>query len=302
EYSYGKDKRIVTSLELDEKFKQNDPLLEKIENAAFIQCVGSREPGRMYCSRVCCTHSIENAIWLKQKNPDMNVYILYRDIRTYGEKEYLYKQARQEGVIFIRYSLEDKPRVEVRDKSIAITVTDHVLNRPVELNVDLLTLATAIVPVADEKLANFFKVPMNEDGFFIERHAKLGPAEFATDGVYLCGMAHYPKPIDESIAQAKAAVSRAVTLLSRTSIFSSGTIAQVDPIFCASCGVCVSICPYNAPSFAEEGRNAGKAQINPALCKGCGLCVASCRSGAIHLKGFDTDQIMSQIFELNEAI
>ncbi|MFP4668143.1 MAG: FAD-dependent oxidoreductase [Desulfobacterales bacterium] len=302
EYAYGKDSRVITSLELDEKFKQNDPSLEKINGAAFIQCVGSREPGRMYCSRVCCTHSIENAIELKHRNPDMNVYIIYRDIRTYGEKEYLYKQARQEGVIFIRYTLEDKPKVEVKNESIAITLTDHILNRPIELNVDLLTLATAIVPVADDKFANFFKVPMNEDGFFIERHAKLGPAEFATDGVYLCGMAHYPKPIDESIAHAKAAVSRAVTLLSRTSIFSSGTIAEVDPVFCASCGVCVSICPYNAPSFIEEGPNAGKAKINPALCKGCGLCTASCRSGAIHLKGFDTDQIMSQIFEMNEAV
>ncbi|MFP3979979.1 MAG: FAD-dependent oxidoreductase [Desulfobacterales bacterium] len=302
EYGYGQDDRILTSLELDKKFMDNDPALENLNGAAFIQCVGSREPGRMYCSRVCCTHSIENAIELKHRNPEMNVYILYRDIRTYGEKEYLYKQARQQGVIFIRYSLEDKPQVEVKDDGIAITVTDHILNRPIELNVDLLTLASAIVPNADEKLANFFKVPMNEDGFFIERHAKLGPAEFATDGVYLCGMSHYPKPIDESVAQAKAAVSRAVTMLSRSSIFSSGTIAEVDPVHCAACGVCVAICPYNAPAFAEEGRNAGKAQINPALCKGCGLCVASCRSGAIHLKGFDTNQILSQIFELNEAI
>ncbi|MFO7859893.1 MAG: FAD-dependent oxidoreductase [Desulfosalsimonas sp.] len=302
EYAYGQDQRIVTSLELDKKFQKEDPGLEKINSAAFIQCVGSREPGRMYCSRVCCTHSIENAIELKKRNPEMNVYILYRDIRTYGEKEYLYKQARQQGVIFIRYSLEDKPSVEVKDDSIAITVTDHILNRPVELNVDLLTLATAIVPCKDEKLANFFKVPMNEDGFFIERHAKLGPAEFATDGVFLCGMAHYPKPIDESIAQAKAAVARAITLLSRQYIYSSGTIAEVDPVNCAACGVCVAICPYSAPSFAEEGRFAGKAQINPALCKGCGLCVASCRSGAIHLKGFDTDQIMYQIFEMDEAV
>jgi heterodisulfide reductase subunit A len=232
----------------------------------------------------------------------MNVYILYRDIRTYGEKEYLYKQARQEGVIFIRFSLDDKPRVEATEDGIAVTVTDHILNRPIELNVDLLTLATAIIPNTDEKLANFFKVPMNEDGFFIERHAKLGPAEFATDGVFLCGMAHYPKPIDESIAQAKAAVSRAVTLLSQDFLYSSGTIAEVDPVKCAACGVCVSVCPYSAPSFMEEGRFAGKAQVNPALCKGCGLCVASCRSGAIHLKGFDTDQIMSQIFEMNEAM
>jgi len=302
EYAYGEDDRIITSLELDKKFNENDASLGKLNGAAFIQCVGSREPGRMYCSRVCCTHSIENAIELKHRNPEMNVYILYRDIRTYGEKEYLYKQAREMGVIFIRYSLDDKPQVAVKDDGIAITVTDHILNRPIELNVDLLTLATAIIPNADEKFANFFKVPMNEDGFFIERHAKLGPAEFATDGVFLCGMAHYPKPIDESIAQAKAAVSRAVTLLSRDLIYSSGTIAEVDPTICAECGVCVSICPYAAPSFAEEGRFAGKAQINPALCKGCGLCVASCRSGAIHLKGFDTDQIMSQIFEMNAAI
>ncbi len=302
EYAYGQDPRILTSLELDRKFQANDPAIEKANTAAFIQCVGSREPGRMYCSRVCCTHSIENALELKKRNPEMNVYILYRDIRTYGEKEYLYKQARQEGIIFIRYSLDDKPQVAVKDDGISITVTDHILERPVELNVDLLTLASAIVPYADEKLANFFKVPMNEDGFFIERHAKLGPAEFATDGVYLCGMAHYPKSIDESIAQAKAAAARAVTLLSQEKIYSSGTIAEVDPTICAECGVCVSICPYSAPSFAEEGRFAGKAQINPALCKGCGLCVASCRSGAIHLKGFDTDQIMTQIFEMTEAI
>jgi len=300
EYSYGTDERILTALELDRKFNDNDPMLDKINGAVFIQCVGSREPGRMYCSRVCCTHSIENAIALKKRNPDMNVYILYRDIRTYGEKEYLYKQAREEGVIFIRFSLDDKPAVEVKADGVAVTVTDHILNRPIELNVDLVTLATAIIPYGDAKLANFFKVPMNEDGFFIERHAKLGPAEFSTDGVFLCGMAHYPKPIDESIAQAKAAVSRAVTLLSQSHIYSSGAVAEVAPAICAACGVCVSICPYAAPSFTEEGRFAGKAQINPALCKGCGLCVASCRSGAIHLKGFDTDQIMSQIYELNE--
>jgi heterodisulfide reductase subunit A len=300
EYRYGTDERILTALELDRKFNDNDPMLDKINGAVFIQCVGSREPGRMYCSRVCCTHSIENAIALKERNPEMNVYILYRDIRTYGEKEYLYKKAREMGVIFIRFSLDDKPKVEVKDDGVAVTVTDHILNQPIELNVDLVTLATAIIPYGDSKIANFFKVPMNEDGFFIERHAKLGPAEFSTDGVFLCGMAHYPKPIDESIAQAKAAASRAVTLLSQDHIYSSGNVAEVDPSICAACGVCVSICPYSAPSFAEEGRFAGKAEINPALCKGCGLCVASCRSGAIHLKGFDTDQIMYQIYELNE--
>jgi len=302
EYSYGKSPDILTAIELDKKLIADDPMLNKLDSALFIQCVGSREPERMYCSRVCCTHSIENALELKKRNPDMNVYILYRDIRTYGEKEYLYRKAREQGVIFIRYSLDNKPVVVAKDEKISVTVTDHVLGRPMELTVDLVTLATAIVPYGDEQLANFFKVPMNENGFFIEKHAKLGPSEFATDGTFLCGMAHYPKPIDESIAQAKAAASRAVTLLARKTIFSSGTIAKVDQIKCAACGVCVSVCPYSAPAFAEKGRFTGKAEINPVLCKGCGLCVASCRSGAIHLKGFDTDQIFSQIFEINEAV
>ena len=302
EYAFGTDARIITALDLDKKLIANDPSLSGLNGAAFIQCVGSREPGRMYCSRLCCTHSIENAILLKEKNPDMNVYILYRDIRTYGEKEYLYKKARQLGVIFIRFSIDHKPVVRSENGHLSVTVTDHVLQRPMELEVDLVTLATAIVPNANEKLANFFKVAINQDGFFIEKHAKLGPSEFATDGVYLCGMAHYPKPIDESIAHAKAAASRAVTLLARKKIFSSGTIAQVDQATCAACGVCVSICPYSAPSFTEKGRFAGKAEVNPALCKGCGLCVASCRSGAIHLKGFDTDQILTQIFEMDEAV
>ena len=302
EYEYGKTPNILTTLELDKKLIADDPMLKKMNAAAFIQCVGSREPQRQYCSRVCCTHSIENALELKKLNPDMNVYILYRDIRTYGEKEYLYRQARETGIIFIRYSVDDKPVVASDGDQVTITVTDHVLGRPMELEVDMVALATAIIPYGDEKLANFFKVPMNVDGFFIEKHAKLGPSEFATDGTFLCGMAHYPKPIDESIAQAKAASSRAVTLLSQKTIFSSGTIAEVETAKCAACGVCVSVCPYSAPAFVTEGRFAGKAEVNPVLCKGCGLCVASCRSGAIHLKGFDTDQIFSQIFELEEAI
>jgi heterodisulfide reductase subunit A len=294
----------LTSLELDRKFMNDDLLLKTLNSAVFIQCVGSREPERPYCSRVCCTHSVENALELKHRNPDMNVYVLYRDIRTYGEREYLYKEARENGVIFIRFSVDEKPQVAVDNGRLMVRVKDHILCRPIELETDLITLATAIVPNRDEKLANFFKVPLNADGFFVERHAKLGPSEFATDGVFLCGMAHYPKPIDESIVQGKAAASRAVTLLAREIIQTSGTIAEVVPTTCSSCGVCVSICPYSAPSFIEETArfNPGKAQINPVLCKGCGLCVASCRSGAIRLKGFDNDQIFAQIFALNEAV
>lgn len=301
EYGYGNDKRILSSLELDKKLIASDPDLKKLNTAVFIQCVGSREPERPYCSRVCCTHSIENALQLKKISPEMSIYILYRDIRTYGEKEYVYKKAREAGIIFIRFDLENKPQVVIKDGQLKVKATDLIISRRVEIETDLVTLATAIVPNKDEQLANFFKVPLNTDGFFIERHAKLGPSEFATDGVFLCGLAHYPKPIDESIAQAKAAASRAVTLLARKNIFMSGTIAVTDPMNCSSCGVCVSICPYSAPSFTEQGRFAGKAEINPILCKGCGLCVASCRSGAIHLKGFDNNQIFAQIFAMNAA-
>ncbi|MEE4263732.1 MAG: FAD-dependent oxidoreductase [Desulfobacteraceae bacterium] len=302
EYSYGEDPRILTSLELDRKFIDRDPGLKKLNTAVFIQCVGSREPERPYCSRVCCTHSIDNALQLKKLNPAMNVFVLYRDIRTYGEREYVYKEARGAGVIFIRYSLDDKPQVTLKDGRLLINTTDPILGRSVEIETDLLTLASAVIPNRDEQLANFFKVSLNDDGFFVERHAKLGPSEFATDGVFLCGLAHYPKPIDESVAQGRAAASRAITLLAQKTIHTSGNIAETNPAMCSQCGVCVSVCPYSAPSFVEEGPWTGKAQINPVLCKGCGLCVASCRSGAIHLKGFDNDQIFSQIFALREAV
>ena len=302
EYHYGDDPRILTSLDLDRKLMNQDPSLKKTSSAVFIQCVGSREPDRPYCSRVCCTHAIDNALELKKINPDMDVYVLYRDIRTYGEREYLYREAREKGVIFIRYSLENKPAVEIRDDGLIVTVKDHVLERNLEIVTDMLTLATAIVPNKGDALAQFFKVPLNDDGFFVERHAKLGPSEFSTDGVFLCGLAHYPKPIDESIVQGRAAASRAVTLLARKTIHTSGAVAETVPMNCSSCKVCISICPYSAPSLIEEGPFAGKAKINPVLCKGCGLCVASCRSGAIKLKGFDNDQIFAQIFAMNEAV
>jgi heterodisulfide reductase subunit A len=298
EYLYGEDPRVMTHQELDRRFIENDSSLKEMKSAVFIQCVGSREPDRPYCSRVCCTHSMESALHLKELNPDLRVYILYRDIRTYGEKEFLYKKAREAGVIFVRYDLERKPDVRVEGKTLQVQVFDPILGREIRIPTDLLALAGAIVPYKDEKLAQFFKVPMNEDGFFVEAHAKLAPSEFATDGVFLCGMAHYPKPIDESVAQAQAAASRAMTLLARKTIATSGTVAAVNPMMCSSCGVCITLCPYNAPSFIEEGPFAGRAQVNPVLCKGCGLCVASCRSGAINLRGFGNGQIMAMIDEM----
>jgi heterodisulfide reductase subunit A2 len=207
---------------------------------------------------------------LKKRNPEMNVYVLYRDIRTYGETEYIYKEAREKGVVFIRYKLEDKPQVSLKDGRLAVKVTDHILGRPVEIETDLLTLATAILPNKDEALAQFFKVPLNDDGFFVEKHAKLGPSEFATDGVFLCGLAHYPKPIDESIVHGRAAASEPSRCWPGKRFSQAGNVAEVNPMHCSSCGVCVSICPYSAPSFiaADARLNAGKAQINPVLVQG----------------------------------
>jgi heterodisulfide reductase subunit A-like polyferredoxin len=222
----------------------------------------------------------------------MDVYILYRDIRTYGEREDLYREARRHGVLFIRYDLEHKPLLKDVDGGLLeIEVVDHVLRRPIVLRPDFVTLATAIETRGAEALAQKFKVPLSQDNFFLEVHMKLRPVDFATDGIFVCGLAHYPKPIDESIAQAQAAASRAATLLARDTIHFSGTVALTDPMACSACAVCVSICPYSAPRFNDKG----KAEINPALCKGCGLCVASCRSGAIRLKGFDDAQIFAMI-------
>lgn len=298
EYLYGQDSRVKTALELDNLLNEDQERIKSLNSAAFIQCVGSRDEDRPYCSRVCCTHSIQNALELKKINPDMNVFILYRDIRTYGEKESLYNEARNAGVIFVRYSLENKPQVTAQDDKLTINTFDPILQQHLEIETDLLTLASAIEPTNQEELVDFFKLPLNDDGFFAERHAKMGPSEFATDGMFLCGLAHYPKSIDESFAQGKAAASKAITLLSQEKILSTGETASINPGLCSSCGVCVTICPYSAPYFVEEGPNAGKAQINTSLCKGCGLCAASCRSGAITLKGSD----MQQIYTMIEAI
>jgi len=292
EYLYGKHPKVWTHLELDQKMAARDPMITQARSVVFIQCVGSREPERPYCSRVCCTHTVHSALKLKEENPDRDIYVLYRDMRTFGEREDLYKQARQAGILFIRYAHDLKPVVEAGKEGLTVTVRDHILDQDLRIEADVLTLASAIVSTRDHALAQFFKVPLNDDGFFVEAHAKLRPVDFATDGVFLCGLAHYPKPLDESIAQAQAAVARAITLLAGLKIQVSGTVAQVNPNLCSQCGVCIAVCPYSAPHWNERTL---KAEINPVLCKGCGLCAASCRSGAINLKGFDQGQIFAMI-------
>ncbi|MDA3791593.1 MAG: FAD-dependent oxidoreductase [Desulfobacula sp.] len=295
EYLYGEDKRVMTGLELDRKTIDKDPLILNSKTAVFIQCVGSREPERPYCSKVCCTHSVVSALFLKEQNPKIDIYILYRDIRTYGEKEMLYRQARERGIHFIRYVREDKPVVSKGKGGLRIRVNDQDLRRAFIIRADMLVLASAVVSHREQALAKLFKVPMDSDGFFAEAHVKLSPSNFAVDGVFLCGLAHYPKPIDESTAQAQAAASGVTRLFAKTKIKTLGNTASVDTALCSACGVCIAVCPYKAPSFILEGRDQGKAAVNPVLCKGCGLCVSSCRSGAVGLKGFEEEQIMAMI-------
>ena len=302
QYLYGQNPKVLTGLELDQKFIENDSSLLKIKSAVFVQCVGSRIPERPYCSKVCCTHSIKSALKLKEINPEMDVFILYRDLRSYGLREDLYREARSRGIHILRYDFDKEFTVSADGEELNVRFTDSSIRRQMEIRPDLIVLATAIVPSKDNPLARFYKATLNDEGFFMEAHVKLRPVDCTTDGIFICGLAHGPKPVDEAIAQAQAAATRAVTLLAKISIRVSGTVAETIPAVCSSCGVCVSICPYSAPSFTEEGLFAGKAEINPVLCKGCGLCVASCRSGAIHLKGFDNDQIFAQIFAMNEAV
>jgi heterodisulfide reductase subunit A len=293
EYQFGQHPGVFVSLNLDRTISKSPERFKDVACAVFIQCVGSREPQRPYCSKVCCTQAIQNALRLKALNPDMAVYVLFRDIRTFGLREALYREARSKGIVFIQYRLAEKPLVEVEGERLKVTVKDQALQMMVRIDADVISLASAIVPSEDSKfVSRLYKLALNDDGFFQEAHAKLRPVDFATDGVYMAGLAHGPKPVDEIIAQAQAAVARAVSLLSAKTVQISAQVAYSSPAYCSGCGVCVAICPFGAPSLDEE---TGKAAVNPAQCKGCGLCVASCRSGALNLKGFDQAQTFAMI-------
>jgi heterodisulfide reductase subunit A2 len=296
QYSYGQDQRIMTHLELDKALEERKVDPAKTRSVVFIQCVGSREEERPYCSRVCCTHTVKKALHFKEHNPDCRVFVLYRDMRTYGERELLFQEARRKGVIFIQFESERKPQVQTSDE-LQVLAHDPILGRDLIISADLLVLASAIVPGDNGNLARMFKLPLNNDHWFQEAHAKLRPVDFVTDGVFMAGMAHYPKPVEESIAQAQAAAARAITVLSRKELSLPGLVAVIDKTRCVSCGVCWSICPYSAISPDEHSH----AEVNPALCKGCGLCMASCRSGAPSLGGFTQEVIMSQLEALTRV-
>jgi len=295
EYLYGQDDRVLTHLELDAAIREASPKIAGAKAAVFIQCVGSREPDRPYCSKVCCTHSVKSALQLKKMNPEIDVYVLYRDIRTYGQREALYREARRQGVIFIRYGLDRKPVVLKGTDTVSVTVKDPILNRDILINADLVILASAIVPRDNAALAQMFKLSLNQDGFFMEAHAKLRPVEFATEGIFLAGMAHYPKPIEESIAQAKAAASRASVVLSKEHITVEGVVSHVNEVLCRGCGKCVDVCPFSAVSLVDREGGKTVAFVQEALCKGCGTCAVACPTGAASIFHYDDQEVLRMV-------
>jgi len=292
EYLYGEHAAVVTQLEMDELFRNDDLRINRAGDVVFIQCVGSRNDEHPYCSKVCCTHSIQSSLELKKRNPETNVYILYRDIRTYGKREDLYQEARSRGVLFFRYDPDEKPVVTAVGNRVAVKFKDPILGRMLSVNADILCLAAAIVPYTDLSLSRFFKIPVDTDGWLLEAHQKLRPVEFATEGVFLCGMGHYPKPIEESIAQAQAAAAKALTILARDNIMVGGIVARIEPELCSGCLGCINVCPYAAITFNAEKNIA---EVNQALCKGCGACAAACPSEAPVLMGFSNKQLYAQI-------
>ncbi len=299
EYLYGEDPRVLTQLELGERIARKDAALAEAQSLVMIQCVGCRQADRDYCARVCCGHAIKNALKLKQINPGMEIYILFRDIRTYGFSEDYYRKASDAHVKFIRYEAEAKPRVEPAEEEgrpvLRVTLPDYILDRELALDADCLVLSAAIVPGADNReIAKHFKVSMGPDGFFKEAHVKLRPVEFGTDGVYLCGLAHYPKHISETINQAYGAASRVITLLAHDRVTVSGAVCEVEERKCMACGACIDACVYGAIEFRKT-KQGKKALVNPVLCKGDGLCNAKCPTGAIFLKHFTDADILSQI-------
>ncbi|MEW6359057.1 MAG: NAD(P)-binding protein [Planctomycetota bacterium] len=292
EFEYGKSDRIITQRELERRLADRD--VDGVENFVMIQCVGCRNDERPYCSRICCQEAVKNALKIKELNPEARVFVLYRDLRTYGLMEDHYAKAREQGVLFVRYDPERPPDVQVAaDGAVKVLAFDPILQREVLLPADLLALSMATVRNEDNfALAKLLKVPLDSDGFFLEAHMKLRPVDFSTDGVYLCGLAHGPKLIPESIAQAEAAAGRAAVLLGKEHLETEALVSYINPKKCEACGLCVALCPYKA---IEKNEKINAAEVNPVLCKGCGVCAASCRSGAPDVGGFTDAELLAQI-------
>jgi heterodisulfide reductase subunit A-like polyferredoxin len=290
EFLYPESQRVVTQVELSDRLEETGAA--DLDSVVMIQCVGSRNEKNENCSRICCQSAVKNALAVKKLNPDAEVYILYRDMRTYGLLEDYYKEARQQGVIFIRFTPEEPPEVSEDSEGLTVSVKDHILQRNLAIRADLLALSAGVVAEDTEELSRIMKLNRNPEGFFIEAHVKLRPVDMPGDGIFLCGTAHGPKLISESIAQARAAASRATTFLAKSEIKLSAITAKVDTEHCVKCLTCVRSCPFEVPAFnADEGL----IEIDEAICHGCGICASVCPREAIGLSFYEDEQIMCKI-------
>jgi len=298
EYLYGESDKVKTQVELEDILSAEENRIKDWKNVVMIQCVGSRNKENPNCSRVCCQQAIKNAIAIKEIHPDINIFILHKDIRTYGFLEDYYRKAREMGIHFVRFKEDEEPTVEQSDGRIQVTVKDLTLGREITVNPDQVILSAGVLAGDTEELANILKVPLTSDRFYLEAHVKLRPVETQSDGIFICGTAHSPRLIDESIAQALAASSRACCLLSQDSIEVGGVVATVDPDLCAACLICVRVCPYEVPFINADGVS----EIDISKCHGCGVCAAECPAKAITLLDFEDTQILAQIDALMEAV
>jgi heterodisulfide reductase subunit A len=295
EYLYGDSERVMTQLELEGEIVAQSEKVLNAQSVVMIQCVGCRQADRNYCSRICCSQAIKNALKLKKINPEMEIQILFRDMRTYSFRENFYREASENNVKFVRYEPDNKPVVEAAGNAFKITVPDPVLGQMMELEADLVVLAAAVIASeTGQEAGKLFKVSNNPDGFFQEAHAKLRPVDFSADGIFLCGTAHYPKHLTETISQAYGAAGRAVGILSRETVTASGAVCDVTEHDCVACGACITACKYGAIDFVDTPQGK-KARVKAILCKGDGLCNAKCPTGAIYLKHYTDDEIFAQI-------
>jgi len=296
EYLYGADERVLTQVELAQRLQERGA--DDLNQIVMIQCVGSRNADNPNCSRICCQSAVKNALHIKELRPQADVYVLYRDMRTYGLLEDYFKEARRRGVLFFRYTPEDPPRVESTEAGIEVAFKDPILDRILSVRADLLVLSAGMVPEDTHELASIVKLARTADGYLMEAHVKLRPVDMATEGIFVCGTAHGPKLLSEAIAQAYAAASRATTFLSQDCITLSAVTARVEADQCAACLICVRSCPYGVPRINAEGVS----QIDEALCHGCGICAAECPAKAIELNWYEDEQILSKIDALLEGV
>ena len=296
EFLYGENEKVMTQVELARHLKEKGA--QDLNQVVMIQCIGSRNQDNPNCSRICCQSAVKNALNIKKLNPDAEIYVLYRDIRTYGMLEEYYTEARKQGVLFFRYDPEDPPTVESSDEGVMVTFNDPLLGRKLRVSADLLVLSAGMVAEDTEELASIVKLARTAEGHFMEAHVKLRPVDMATEGVFVCGTAHSPKLLHESISQAFAAASRATTFLSQPHLTLSAVTAHVEADLCASCLICVRSCPYQVPRINEDGVS----EIDMALCHGCGVCAAECPAKAIELNWYEDVQIMSKVDALLEGV